>query len=124
MCIRDSVSSPGSTPQGDPLAMLGMLTILLAPARRISADYPTTTLSLFADDRTAVADTAEDMLGIKRIWALLERATSLKKQRCQAERLELPAPHAWRARGVPRRRAYCPRSRPSGSRPDRYRQGN
>eukprot|EP00969_Alexandrium_andersonii_P271886 12016327-Alexandrium_andersonii.AAC.1 len=47
------VSSPGSTPQGDPLAMLGMLTILLAPARRISAEYPTTTLSLFADDRTA-----------------------------------------------------------------------
>eukprot|EP00969_Alexandrium_andersonii_P227720 10056614-Alexandrium_andersonii.AAC.1 len=58
--------------------MLGMLTILLAPARRITVEIPSATLSLFADGRTAVADTAEDMKGIKEVWAELERTTSLK----------------------------------------------
>eukprot|EP00969_Alexandrium_andersonii_P133156 5888616-Alexandrium_andersonii.AAC.1 len=58
--------------------MLGMLSILLAPARRIAVEHPESTLSLFADDRTAVADTAADMQGIKEIWALLERTTCLK----------------------------------------------
>eukprot|EP00969_Alexandrium_andersonii_P267487 11821245-Alexandrium_andersonii.AAC.1 len=58
--------------------MLGMLSILLAPARRIVAEHPEATLSLFADDRTAVADTEADMQGIKEIWALLERTACLK----------------------------------------------
>eukprot|EP00969_Alexandrium_andersonii_P120104 5309843-Alexandrium_andersonii.AAC.1 len=58
--------------------MLGMLTILLAPARRIMVEVPSATPSLFADVRTAVADTAQDMDRIEQIWVLLEKATTLK----------------------------------------------
>eukprot|EP00969_Alexandrium_andersonii_P294060 12996423-Alexandrium_andersonii.AAC.1 len=58
--------------------MLWMLSMLLAPARRIASEHPTATLSLFADDRTAVADTDAEMESIKQIWALLERVACLR----------------------------------------------
>eukprot|EP00969_Alexandrium_andersonii_P223902 9888850-Alexandrium_andersonii.AAC.1 len=50
------LASPGSIPQGDPLAMGAMLVVLLPPVARITARAPQIALSVFADDRNALGD--------------------------------------------------------------------
>ena len=67
-----------SLPQGDPIAMLGMATILLGPLRKIGSIAPTATCCTYADDRTAMTSSAEDMRRIQQEWDHLESVTALR----------------------------------------------
>eukprot|EP00969_Alexandrium_andersonii_P080028 3527616-Alexandrium_andersonii.AAC.1 len=57
------ITSEGSVPQGDPIAMAGMAMVLLFPARRAAVANPGALLSVYADDRNAVAGEDEEMDG-------------------------------------------------------------
>eukprot|EP00969_Alexandrium_andersonii_P017790 778267-Alexandrium_andersonii.AAC.1 len=45
------VSSPGSLPQGDPAAIIGVCTVLLLPTLRIRGNDSASVVGIFADDR-------------------------------------------------------------------------
>eukprot|EP00969_Alexandrium_andersonii_P153110 6770615-Alexandrium_andersonii.AAC.1 len=67
MCIRDR-HSEGSIPQGDPVAMLGMATVLLFPTLRIQAMDGGLRLSVYADDRNAASPSEQTLAQVEAVW--------------------------------------------------------
>eukprot|EP00969_Alexandrium_andersonii_P052119 2288914-Alexandrium_andersonii.AAC.1 len=55
-----------------------MATLLLFPAWRINARIPRALISIFADDRNAVATSGSQLAIIEGAWGDAERASALK----------------------------------------------
>eukprot|EP00969_Alexandrium_andersonii_P313441 13848129-Alexandrium_andersonii.AAC.1 len=66
------VHTTDSIPQGDPAAMAAMSVLLLCPTLRILKIPAPITLTVYADDRNAVARTREGMQSVQRCWDELE----------------------------------------------------
>eukprot|EP00959_Pyramimonas_sp_CCMP1952_P243613 5092003-Pyramimonas_sp.AAC.1 len=62
-----------------------MATVLVGPLRRIGIIAPTATCCTYADDRTAMTDTAEDMQRIQQEWDHLESLTALRTNHAKTQ---------------------------------------
>ena len=68
-----------SMPQGDAWSLVAMVLCLVGPSAQIQGQFPNCILKTFIDDRTVVAQSAQDVLSIQEAWAAWSRKLGMQE---------------------------------------------